>query len=191
MQIVIKKAGIRGSLFLSYEFEQTDVDVKNTIKTSSDAAIHDDLRIAFRKLIPHFALICEQVKDVKLIEKAIKNYDSYLGDSEVAIDDTFFKYRISEFNIVEKHGDEVVYISGSRQLETHKEIHFSTPGNSLVMDEDYKFHSELVETVDLLKKEVLLYMQGKTAPKAQMEMFNEKEEDDFDDFQKQMEQAAS
>jgi hypothetical protein len=177
MQIVIKKAGIRGSLFLSYEFEQTDVDVKNTIKTSSDAPIHDDLRTAFRKLIPHFTLICEEVKDVKLVEKAIKNYDGYLSDSESAVDQTFFKYRVQEFSIVEKDGDEKVYIKGSKRLETTKEIQFSTPGTSLIIDDDYNFTSELKESIDLLKKEVLAYMQGKTAPKSQMDMFEDEEVD--------------
>ena len=183
MQIVIKKAAIRGSLFLSYEFEQTELDVKNTIKTSSDAPIHDDLRIAFRKLIPHFTFICEEVKDEKLVAKAIKSYDNYLSDKESAVNDTFFKYRVHEFNIVEKDGDEKVFIKGSKQLETLKEISFSTPGTSLY-DDDYKFRSELNEIIEELKDEVTAYMQGKTAPKAQTEMSFGDEDDEDDSVKK-------
>lgn len=52
MQITVKKAAIVGSLFLKYDFEQTDSNVKNAITTKSDAPIHDDLRNAFRLLIP-------------------------------------------------------------------------------------------------------------------------------------------
>lgn len=172
MNIVIKKATIKGSLFLSYEFEQTDVDVKNRIKTSSDAPIHDDLRNAFRALIPHFTFICEEVKSDKLVGKAIKNPDSYLLDPETAPDQTFFKYRVIEFSIIEKDGDEKVYLKGSKKLESTKEISFSTPGVSL-FDQDYKFISELNDAIDILKEEVLAYMQGKSAPKSQMEMFGD------------------
>ncbi|WP_435416295.1 hypothetical protein [Polaribacter aestuariivivens] len=175
MQIVIKRAAIKGSLFLSYDFEQTDVDVKNNIKTSSDAPIHEDLKNAFRKLIPHFAFICEEITNKKLVEKAIGNPDLYLKDRETAPDDAFFKYRVFEFKVVEKDGDEKVTISGSKQLVNLKEISFSTPDKSL-FDEDYPFRKELNENIDELKNEVLEYMQGKSAPKAQMEMFQEEED---------------
>lgn len=181
MKIVIKKAAIKGSLFLSYEFEQQDVDVNNLIKTSSDAPIHDDLRVAFRKLIPHFAFICEEITDEKLVKKAIKNPDSYLIDIDTAPSDVFFKFRVSAFSIVEKDGDETVFINGSKRLETNKEISFSTPGISL-HDDDYPLVSELNEAIEELKEEVLAYMQGKSAPKAQLEMFggSEEEEETFE-----------
>lgn len=179
MQITIKKAAIKGSLFLSYEFEQTDVDVKNLIKTSSDAPIHDDLRECFRKLIPHFCFISEEITNPDIIEKAIKDPDTYLMDEEVSPNPTFFKYRVFQFSVVEKDGDEVVYLQGSKRLETYKEISFSTPGTSL-FDDDYQFVNELKEAIDELKSEVLAYMQGKSAPKAQLEMFGEENEEEIE-----------
>lgn len=176
MQIVIKKAAIKGSLFLSYEFEQTDFDVTNLIKTSSDAPIHDDLRKVFRKLIPHFTFICEEITDEETIQKAIDFPDIYIMDSETTPEPKFFKYRVSQFSIVEKDGDTVIHLSGSKQLETMKEISFSAPGVS-IEENDYKFRSELSELIEELRKEVLAYMQGKTAPKAQLEMFSEEDEE--------------
>lgn len=175
MQIAIKRAAIKGSMFLSYDFEQTDVDVKNNIKTSSDAPIHDDLRNAFRKLIPHFVFICEEITNQKLIEKALANAELYLENQDTAPDTSLFKYRVTEFKLIEKDGDDKVIISGSKRLLTNKEISFSTPAKSL-FDDDYKFRQELNDDIEHIKNEVLAYMQGKTAPKAQLEMFEEEEE---------------
>lgn len=174
-QIVIRKATIKGSLFLSYSFDQIEPNVKNRINTSSDAPIHDDLRNAFKKLIPHFAYVSELVKDEKLIEKAIKHPEEYLFNREDDKDQTFFKMRVYDFEILEKDGYEKIKLSGSKQLETLKEISFSIPTINLG-DDAYKFYQELEEVVEELKEEVSAYMQGKTAPKAQIDMF---EDDDF------------
>ena len=174
MNITIKKASIRGSLFLNYEFEQTDLGVKNNIKTNSDAPIHDDLRNAFRTLIPHYAFICEEIKNKSLVTKALKEPELYLLDREVAPDDSFFKYRVYGFNIKENKGFESVEISGSKQLDNHEEISFSTYDVDLA-DSEYPFLSELNDAIEHLKGEVLAYMQGKSAPKAQMEMFGDED----------------
>lgn len=175
MQIVIKKATIKGSLFLSYSFDQIDSDVKNRINTSSDAPIHDDLKNAFRKLIPHFAFMSEEIKDEKLIKNAFKNPEAFLLNRDESKDQTFFKFRCHQFEINEKDGYEKITISGAKQLENLNEIYFSVPPIGLG-DDSYQYHRELQNTVEELKTEVAAYMQGKSAPKAQTEMFDE---DDF------------
>src|SRR5690606_346163 len=147
------------------------------------------LRIAFRKLIPHFAFICEEIKDEKLVKKAIESPKDYLMDRESSKDESFFKYSVYQFAITDKKdAGEYISISGSKQLESLEEIVFTTPSISLI-DADYKFIEELNESIDELKKEVLAYMQGKQAPKTQLEMFGS-EEDDFDDFDDQMKEAG-
>lgn len=178
MNITIKKAAIRGSLFLNYEFEQTDTDVKNLIKTNSDAPIHDDLRWKFKQMIPHFALICEQITDEDLIKKIIENPSHYLADRDSSIDQTLFDYRVTEFQIIEKDGEEKIKLFGFRQLKSFAEISFSTPSISL-SDSEYPFITELNDLIEETKKEILAYMQGKTAPKAQMEMFSDDDDDEF------------
>lgn len=174
-QIVIRKATMKGSLFLSYSFDQIEPDVKNRINTNSDAPIHDDLRNAFRRLIPHFAFISEEITDEEFIEKAILNPEKYLYDRDEAVDETLFKYRCFEFEIREKDGYEKITISGAKQLKNLSEIIYSTPAIGLG-DDKYKFHYELQQSVEELKNEVAAYMQGKVAPKAQIDMFDE---DDF------------
>lgn len=175
MNITIKKASVRGSLFLSYDFEQQDADVKNLIKTSSDAPIHDDLRNAFRALIPHFAFICEEVKDEVLTRVAIDKPEIYLHERELAPDDTFFKFRVGEFSIEEKKGFEYVTLFGCKSLATLQEVCFSSPRIDLD-DSSYPFRKELASAIEVLKSEVLAYMQGKQAPKSQLEMFYDDQE---------------
>lgn len=177
MNVTIKKASLKGSLFLSYDYELQEADVKNTIKTSSDAPIHDDLRNAFRALIPHFAFICEEVKDKDLTKKAIESPEIYLQDRDVTPDDTFFKFRVAEFSIEEKKGFEYVSIYGCKSLATLEEVCFSSPKIDLE-DSNYPFRNELAKAIEDLKVEVMAYMQGKQAPKTQLEMFEEEEEEE-------------
>ena len=174
MNIVIKKAGIRSSLFLSYEFEQKDVDVNNTIKTSSDAPIHEDLRNAFRALIPHFAFITEEVIDVDLVERAIEAPESYVQDREHSASEVFFKFLVTEFSITNKQGLNYVVLSGNKLLESGEVISFTAPAIDLEGGK-YQFRAALYDLIDVLKLEVLAYMEGKQAPKTQMEMFAEEE----------------
>ena len=63
MNITIKQANIKNSLFLSYKYDQFVKSTKKSASESSDAPIHDDLRNAFSALIPHFAFICERLKN--------------------------------------------------------------------------------------------------------------------------------
>lgn len=87
---------------------------------------------------------------------------------KAAIKGSLFLY----YEFDQQDGDEVVHIDGSKKLESLKEISFSTPGVSLI-DDEYKYTTELKDAIDDLKLEVLAYMQGKSAPKAQLEMFEE------------------
>lgn len=182
MEILIKKAGIISGLFLSYEFEQTDSNVKNINKTKSDLPIHDDLRNAYRALIPHFAYMCEEITDEALIAKAIENPEEYLDNEETSLHPQFLKYYVHDFSIAGKGDAEKIKISGSKRLENFKSIWFTAP-EIFLDNSQYSFNSELMEAVDILKREVLAYMEGKQAPKAQTEMFagEEVNEEEFAD----------
>lgn len=182
MEILIKKAGITSGLFLSYEFEQTDSNVKNINKTKSDLPIHEDLRKAFRALIPHFVFICEEITDEVIIEKAINDYDSYLDSQDTSSYPEFFKYFVSDFTLAGKGDNIKLKISGSKSLESFEHISFTAPEINLDSTK-YKFVEDLKEAVDVLKHEVIAYMEGKHAPKAQLEMFAGEEvtEEEFAD----------
>lgn len=98
-----------------------------------------------------------------------------MEDPDHSATDVFFKYRVSAFEIKGKGEAESVVLSGSKKLTNHREIHFQTP--ELLLDEtEYKFRHNLRETIDLLKMEVLAYMEGKQAPNTQLEMFSDTED---------------
>ena len=177
MEIVITRAGIVSSLFLSYDFEQTDLNAKHNNKTTSDAPIHDDLRQAFRALIPHFVFMCEEINDEKIIADAIENPEDYLKDEESSKYPAFLKYYVSEFTLQGKGDATKLKIFGSKRLEDFKSISWTAP--EIFLDNSkYKFHSELLDAVDVLKAEVIAYMEGKQAPNAQLEMFGGGEEEE-------------
>jgi len=178
MSLAVKNATIESSLFLKYAFERTDGEIKNTIVTKSDAPIHEDLRNAFRSLIPHFCFISEQVKDEKLVGKCIDNISDYIGDRDKVVKDDFLKFNVSSFAI-SKSGEGVT-ISGSRQLDTFEEIGWSTP--LIKFDSDYKFASALEMAVETLKEEVQHYMSGKQAAKAQLDMFEVNQEEEVSEI---------
>lgn len=174
MSLAVKNATIKSSLFLDYAFERTDGEIKNTIKTNSDAPIHEDLRNAFRALIPHFCFISEQIRDEKLISKCIDNISDYIGDRDAVVSQEFLKFNVGSFAI-SKSGEGVI-ISGSRQLDTFEEIGWSTP--LIKFDSDYKFASALEMAIETLKEEVQHYMSGKQAAKAQLDMFEVNQEEE-------------
>lgn len=181
MNIIVKKAAMRNSLFLNYEFEQRDVDVNNTIKTQSDAPIHEDLQHAFKRLIPHFAFIAEEI-DEKLAKKAIEDPETYLFTLlEEAPEPKIHNYHVHEFSIVDKKGLNFVSFAGTKTLASKDVIAFSTPSIDLDSINDYKFVQELSELIDVLKQEILEYMDGKQAPRKQLEMWSENEEEEHEE----------
>lgn len=172
MEIVIKRAAIVSSLFLSYDFELTDSNTKNNSKTKSDAPIHEDLRNAFRALIPHFVYMCEEITDEDIILDAIEHPDKYFPQDEETESQypQFLKYNVYEFGLSGKGDNEKLRISGSKRLENFKSISFTAP-EVFLDNTQYRFSTELNDAVAVLKEEVLAYMEGKQAPKTQIEMF--------------------
>lgn len=178
MNIVIQRATLSG-IFLNYDFEQKDFESNNLMKVKSDLPVHEDLRNAFRRFIPHFVAICEQEHDKKLIEKAVKNPDAYVLSKEEAPDDSFFKYTVHTVVHNSKKGQNCVTISGCRLVgEFGDEISFTSPEIDLE-DNEYTYTTELAQLVEEWKIQVKAYMEGKHAPKAQLEMFSEEEENDL------------
>ena len=167
MNVVVKKASLVSGIFLKYGYELSDNGKKDTINISSDCAVHDDLKNAFRNLIPFFAHICEEITDEELIKKAIKSPEDFLERLEPDPEDKlypFLKYNVYGFSLGK--GSESVIILGSKRLKTYEYISLETP--TIRLDNDYMFLSELQESIDVLKSEVLAYMDGKQAPKVEV-----------------------
>lgn len=179
MNIVIKKAKIKSSLFLYYECEHKDGIVKNDSKINCDAPIHDDLRNAFRGLIPHLVALCELCPDKDLLHSAIQRPESYVEDREHSASEEFFKYDVDEVIIDVKKGN-VVSILGSKTLTSLEDLGLVAP--SIDLDSShYEYLPELNKAVDNLRKEVLAYIEGKFGTGRQMEMFGEEQEEEHEE----------
>lgn len=175
-KIEIKKAGIRGGIFLAYEYniEADGISAKN--KTQSTAPIHDDLRSAFTKLIPHFILLTEEMTEER-IQGIIEN-DLLLPE------DIEQKYGVTDFEIGGSEDMQTIKIGGYKVLSNDKSVSFSTPAQRLYEDktDGYKYDNFLREALDVLIQEVYEYMDGKQAPQYEtlpLE-FPEDEEDEFE-----------
>lgn len=182
MNITIKNASIKNSLFLKYGYDHFIGSTKYSHpSTTGDAPIHDDLREAFLALTPHFAFICEEITE-SASRQAINDFDKGVvyQDAET---DPLRKYTVIGFTLGKD--SEGVTIIGSKRLDSGKSININTP--FMKWDDDYAFGSELIASVDLLKSEVYEYIEGKRAPaNNQLDMFEEEEEEAFADADQQI-----
>lgn len=165
MNISIKKASIKSGMFLSYSYDLTEKDVTNNINTSSDAPVHDDLKIAFRNLIPLFCHICEEISNDELVKDALVNPEIHLQVDEDNEEGKypFLKYNVTGFTIGGKDENEGVTITGYKLLDSGGIVNFNTPFRKF--ESDYVFASYLSSGIEVAKKEVFAYMQGKQAPR--------------------------
>jgi len=170
MNITIKQASIKNSLFLAYKYDQYVKNAKKSASESSDAPIHDDLRNAFSALIPHFAFICEEIKESDCRDRL----DS--PDDDLPEEHFLLKYKVQGFTIGGQGDSEGVTISGSKKLESGKYLNLNTPFLKFEDYQDYPFMAELRESIDILKSEVYEYLEGKQAPPKQQEMQLEDDE---------------
>ncbi|AOR28755.1 hypothetical protein FORMB_17160 [Formosa sp. Hel1_33_131] len=165
--ITITSGTLKGAYSLDYSYVQkTDVG-ENNVKMSCNAPIHEDLKTAFENLIPHLAMICEEVtkKEVKnVIDNGFPEIEE--GDSEHPIKE---KFNVHAFKITGNGDSEGVAISGTKLLKIGKAVNITTP--KLRWDEDYAFIDELSEAIEQCKIEVNEYLNGKHAPDNQVDMF--------------------
>lgn len=175
-KIEIKKAGIRNIIFLAYEYNLEDNGISAKNKTQSTAPIHEDLKSAFEKLIPHFILLTEELPEDKI--KGIIENDLQLPE------DIERKYQVTDFELGGSEDAQTIKITGYKVLSNDKSVSFSTPSQKLHEDrtDGYKYDNFLREALDVLIQEVHEYMDGKQAPRSEVGKLDFGDEDDDDAF---------
>lgn len=183
MDIEIHKAEIASRIFLKWDYTQNDAGRKTKVKASADAPIHEDLADAFQGLVPHFVLVTEMKKKSDVV-KAI--------DLKSIPEKLIEKYRVTGVQIDDNKGDISYTITGYKILNTGKVVSFPTPKIRVSENEDtrYEFIDKLTDAIEVIKDEVLEYMDGKEAIREQQAMdfgddFNpedaEQEEETFEE----------
>lgn len=174
MHIEIQKVEISSRIFLKWDYEEQKGSVNTKVKASSDAIIHEDLSNAMQALVPHFVLLTEMRRKNPELVKAMD-----LGDIPEEI---LKKYKVKGLSIDENKGDTKYKISGCKILGNGKVVNFDTPGTTRGSDDnEYEFFDKLEQQIEVIKEEVLEFMNGKHGVSNQTSMFDEDEFDPTDD----------
>lgn len=188
--ITIKKAKIKDSLFLEVEYSEQQEDGVNSVKKDCTAPVHDDLKLAFKKLNIHLALLCHQVntatgKGAINILKAFEEEVTHQLDPEQEYTFTAAGWEIvkahycSGFTIGGSGDNEGVVLVGKRELSNGKTLNLVSPFHKWEEDAyPYAYISELGQIIEECKHEVHAYLfEGKHQPDAQLSLFEGDEEE--------------
>lgn len=135
---------------------------------------HDDLLNGFSLLRPHLAIITDCLEAHK---KTLYDLDD---DPE-----TLEKFKVNSISIGGSGEHEGVTISGSKKLSGGRLLNLNTPFTKYWDEnERYEYADELNSLIEHICTEVELYLDGKIAPDAQLDLFEEKENEgeDFEGF---------
>lgn len=165
--IEIVSGNFKGLFSLGYSFIQEingDSPRRDVMNANSDGAVHQDLVDAFNNLIPHFALISEQITEKEAKKVIQKGFDT---EEDHPLKQQF---HINYFKIVGSGETEGVEIEGTRLLERGSSIKWKTPKVKWE-DKHYKYCHDLSEAIETLKVEINEYINGKHAPSDQGNLF--------------------
>jgi hypothetical protein len=171
-----KPIEIRGaiikSIFCNYQYDHTvALNTTNAVKVTSEVPAHEDLFKAFKKLVPHLAVICDEVN-----KDDIRDITSIDETDPVA--EKIALFNVSSFKLEDYDAKEGVVITGEKRLKIGDSVGLVTP--KIRWDNDkYPFVEELRIAVTELVFEVEEYMKGKQADNPQPELPFNSEDDSY------------
>lgn len=159
--IKFKKISLTGRE-LTVEYDEINADasgivITNQVKKKCEQICHEDLMVAFNRLVPHFAILSE----VRLLP------ESYVDGSLPYNEDSLLEMcqdsiRISGLTINYSSDAETIIISGHK-FTRHSCVSFAAPQVTNT-DSQYPYVEELFEAVEHVKSEVYAYLfEGKCA----------------------------
>ncbi|HWB62137.1 MAG TPA: hypothetical protein VG603_01410 [Chitinophagales bacterium] len=177
IEIKITKAALKnGNLELEYDEvinSEEDGPAIHSYKLKGGYPPHEDLLNAFKPLDRHLALICEQAEEKRLDYKVSigkKGKEKDITGVFEAMDESpaFTSITATGFSIGGNDEGEGVVLIGQRKLSTGMILNLVSPFTKY--EGEYKSALKLAEDVDMLCGECTLYIEGKHAPNAQLEM---------------------
>lgn len=180
--ITITKAKIKDSLFPTVDYSEQVKDGTNDVSKSCTAPIHDDMRLAFRALNVHLALLCEQVIENKKAKAAVVLFSG--EDIEDEEPETFklddanreiaLTIRCTGFTI--GNNLDGVTLVGRRELATGKTLNLVSP--YMKWDDDYQHAENVQQIIERCQYEVYEYLfNDKHQPDTQLSLeFKEADE---------------
>lgn len=150
--------------FCNYSYEiASGITEGDQLSRKGSLIIHEDLRLAFKALNIHLAVICEEVdhKIIKDVER-IEDYDDELH-KEGSIEHRVSCFHTSSFSITGTGENEGVILTGLKRLSTGEQVKLTSPQTP--WSGNYPFINELKAAIDIAVYEVEEYMNGKSKPK--------------------------
>lgn len=163
--ITIEKANLTSGHGLYVEKSERQKDgTYIESKSSYSAPVHNDLKLAFRRMNVHLGLSSEHLKQDEV------------NDVDSPSEDIINKYVVN--SIIFLPDESGVKISGSVELTTEKKMSLTPPAIKWGDEDGYGYASELGEITSLVYTEIEAYLAGKHAPEPQQELpFGEDPED--------------
>ncbi|MFL5809212.1 MAG: hypothetical protein ACJ749_06790 [Flavisolibacter sp.] len=161
--IEIRGAKIK-SIFCDYSYDHTVApNTTNSVSVKSEIPAHEDLFNCFRKLVPHLAVICDEISAEDL-------RDITFIPSIDPVTEKIALFSVSSFKLDDYDAKEGVTITGEKRLKIGDYVSLVTP--KIRWDNDkYPFVEELRIAVTELLFEVEEYMKGnKMADNPQQEL---------------------
>ncbi|MGV6946977.1 hypothetical protein [Sphingobacterium kyonggiense] len=156
-------------------YETIDGDEKVKSITSENTRIgknivHEDMKNALRFLRAHLAILCDQVE-------AQKTTFHELDDNEEALD----RYKVTSYSIGGEDIHEGVTLSGSRRGFGGMPLNLNSPFTKFEgtdNEDTYEYSFELRGIINHCNEEALSYIEGKMAPDAQLNIFDQEPEEE-------------
>lgn len=129
--------------------------------------LHEDFQAALDNLRPHLAILCDQVE--------AQNKDYYKLDEDFEALD---KYRVNSYSVGGSGISEGVTLTGIRYGKWGTALNLNSPFTKYEAgenEETYDYSFELRGMINHCNDEALLYVEGKMAPDAQLDLFDQEE----------------
>ncbi len=163
MKTEIKKAKITNQSTLEVTLiEYAENDVTNEVVKKCGNLVHEDMRLAFKALSGHMAMLCDLKESVGLD----------LSDPEHAA--TLDKIYVTSFSVGGNDDNEGVCLVGGKKLASGKVLNLVAPFQKYE-DEEYKLSYALEEDVNLCIKEVEAYLYDNKCAVRQLDLFDDAE----------------
>ena len=175
--------------FCKYKYEIIAGKLKGDgLERTGANIVHEDLKNIFKKLHVHLALACEEIDATKVLDiENIPNWDDLPDETkdqpikklsaEEQLSKRVHAFLVGSIKINGTGENEGVIMSGSKTLSTGDLVGLQSP--KITWDGNYHFINELRVIIDDIKEEVILYMNGKAAPKMEQTALEFPEGDDM------------
>ncbi|HEX7906254.1 MAG TPA: hypothetical protein VF487_20410 [Chitinophagaceae bacterium] len=173
--IEIKAAKLKDD-FCNYSYELTEgVTAGDVCNRSGASIVHDDMKLSFKNLNVHLAVICEEISPNEIdIDNLPDINNETLKGKEKQLAKRIDSFAVSAFKIDGTGENEGVVLIGTKKLSSGDYLKLEAP--KVKWSENYDFIQELMADVSECKNEVEEYMNGKTAPKmVQQDLFDDNE----------------